>query len=233
MATKQRILIVDDDNNIAELISLYLTKECYDTQIVNDGEAALAAVDSYNPNLILLDLMLPGIDGYQVCREVRAKNNIPIIMLSAKGEIFDKVLGLELGADDYIMKPFDSKELVARVKAVLRRYQPIKVETSHVVEMKCVEYPDLVVNLSNYSVLYMGKPVDMPPKELELLYFLASSPNQVFTREQILDHIWGYEYIGDTRTVDVHVKRLREKIKDHESWQLSTVWGIGYKFEVK
>lgn len=233
MATKQRILIVDDDNNIAELISLYLTKECYDTQIVNDGEAALAAVDSYNPNLILLDLMLPGIDGYQVCREVRAKNNIPIIMLSAKGEIFDKVLGLELGADDYIMKPFDSKELVARVKAVLRRYQPIKVETSHVVEMKCVEYPDLVVNLSNYSVLYMGKPVDMPPKELELLYFLASSPNQVFTREQLLDHIWGYEYIGDTRTVDVHVKRLREKIKDHESWQLSTVWGIGYKFEVK
>ena len=233
MATKQRILIVDDDNNIAELISLYLTKECYDTQIVNDGEAALSAVDSYNPNLILLDLMLPGIDCYQVCREVRAKNNIPIIMLSAKGEIFDKVLGLELGADDYIMKPFDSKELVARVKAVLRRYQPIKVETSHVVEMKCVEYPDLVVNLSNYSVLYMGKPVDMPPKELELLYFLASSPNQVFTREQLLDHIWGYEYIGDTRTVDVHVKRLREKIKDHESWQLSTVWGIGYKFEVK
>ena len=233
MATKQRILIVDDDNNIAELISLYLTKECYDTQIVNDGEAALSAVDSYNPNLSLLDLMLPGIDGYQVCREVRAKNNIPIIMLSAKGEIFDKVLGLELGADDYIMKPFDSKELVARVKAVLRRYQPIKVETSHVVEMKCVEYPDLVVNLSNYSVLYMGKPVDMPPKELELLYFLASSPNQVFTREQLLDHIWGYEYIGDTRTVDVHVKRLREKIKDHESWQLSTVWGIGYKFEVK
>ena len=233
MATKQRILIVDDDNNIAELISLYLTKDCYDTQIVNDGEAALAAVNSYNPNLILLDLMLPGIDGYQVCREVRAKNNIPIIMLSAKGEIFDKVLGLELGADDYIMKPFDSKELVARVKAVLRRYQPIKVETSHVVEMKCVEYPDLVVNLSNYSVLYMGKPVDMPPKELELLYFLASSPNQVFTREQLLDHIWGYEYIGDTRTVDVHVKRLREKIKDHESWQLSTVWGIGYKFEVK
>lgn len=233
MATKQRILIVDDDNNIAELISLYLTKECYDTQIVNDGEAALAAVDSYNPNLILLDLMLPGIDGYQVCRGVRAKNNIPIIMLSAKGEIFDKVLGLELGADDYIMKPFDSKELVARVKAVLRRYQPIKVETSNAVEMKCVEYPDLVVNLSNYSVLYMGKPVDMPPKELELLYFLASSPNQVFTREQLLDHIWGYEYIGDTRTVDVHVKRLREKIKDHESWQLSTVWGIGYKFEVK
>lgn len=233
MATKQKILIVDDDNNIAELISLYLTKECFDTMIVNDGEEALTAVETYSPNLILLDLMLPGIDGYQVCREVRAKNNIPIIMLSAKGEIFDKVLGLELGADDYMMKPFDSKELVARVKAVLRRYQPVKQEPSSFIETKCVEYPDLVVNLSNYSVLYQGKPIDMPPKELELLYFLAASPNQVFTREQLLDHIWGYEYIGDTRTVDVHVKRLREKINDHASWQISTVWGIGYKFEVK
>ena len=153
-------------------------------------------------------------------------------MLSAKGEIFDKVLGLELGADDYILKPFDSKELVARVKAVLRRFQPAKpaVEAS---DIKCVTYPDLVINLSNYSVLYKGAPVEMPPKELELLYFLASSPNQVFTREQLLDHIWGYEYIGDTRTVDVHVKRLREKIKDNDSWRLSTVWGIGYKFEVK
>ena len=172
--------------------------------------------------------MLPGIDGYQVCREVRAKANVPIIMLSAKGEIFDKVLGLELGADDYIMKPFDSKELVARVKAVLRRYQPVKVEEP-APELKCVKYPDLIVNLSNYSVIYKDNPIDMPPKELELLYFLASSPNQVFTREQLLDHIWGYEYIGDTRTVDVHVKRLREKIKDNDSWSLSTVWGIGYK----
>ena len=232
MATKQKILIVDDDNNIAELISLYLTKECFDTKIVNDGEEALIAFEQYNPNLILLDLMLPGIDGYQGCREVRAKDNVPIIMLSAKGEIFDKVLGLELGADDYIMKPFDSKELVARVKAVLRRYQPVKTEET-IPDLKCVRYDDLVVNLSNYSVIYMGQPVDMPPKELELLYFLASSPNQVFTREQLLDHIWGYEYIGDTRTVDVHVKRLREKIKDHGNWSLSTVWGIGYKFEVK
>ena len=232
MATKQKILIVDDDNNIAELISLYLTKECFDTKIVNDGEEALIAFEQYNPNLILLDLMLPGIDGYQVCREVRAKANVPIIMLSAKGEIIDKVLGLELGADDYIMKPFDSKELVARVKAVLRRYQPVKTEET-IPDLKCVRYDDLVVNLSNYSVIYMGQPVDMPPKELELLYFLASSPNQVFTREQLLDHIWGYEYIGDTRTVDVHVKRLREKIKDHGNWSLSTVWGIGYKFEVK
>lgn len=231
---KTKILIVDDDNNIAELISLYLTKECYDTKIVNDGEEALEAFEQYNPNMILLDLMLPGIDGYQVCREVRTKSNVPIIMLSAKGEIFDKVLGLELGADDYIMKPFDSKELVARVKAVLRRYQPIKSPSvAPSPATKCVEYPDLTINLSNYSVIYNGKQVDMPPKELELLYFLASSPNQVFTREQLLDHIWGYEYIGDTRTVDVHVKRLREKIKDHDAWQISTVWGIGYKFEVK
>lgn len=232
MVAKQKILIVDDDVNIAELISLYLTKECYDTRMVHDGEEALLIYEQYQPNLILLDLMLPGIDGYQVCREIRTKSNVPIIMLSAKGEIFDKVLGLELGADDYIMKPFDSKELVARVKAVLRRYQPAKQEAP-VSDIKCVEYPDLVINQTNYSVLYYGKPVDMPPKELELLYFLASSPNQVFTREQLLDHIWGYEYIGDTRTVDVHVKRLREKIKDHTSWSLATVWGIGYKFEVK
>ena len=232
MAVKQKILIVDDDNNIAELISLYLTKECYDTKIVNDGEEALVAFDTYNPNLILLDLMLPGIDGYQVCREIRAKANVPIIMLSAKGEIFDKVLGLELGADDYILKPFDSKELVARVKAVLRRYQPVKAEAPSA-DVKCVEYPGLVVNLSNYSVSYNDRSVEMPPKELELLYFMASSPNQVFTREQLLDNIWGYEYIGDTRTVDVHVKRLREKIKDHANWKITTIWGIGYKFEVR
>ncbi len=233
MVAKQKILIVDDDNNIAELISLYLTKECYDVKIVNDGEEALLAYKSYNPNLILLDLMLPGIDGYQVCREIRAKDNIPIIMLSAKGEVFDKVLGLELGADDYIMKPFDSKEMVARVKAVLRRYQPAKPESAAAPAIKMVSYTDLEVNLSNYSVVYMGENIDMPPKELELLYFLASSPNQVFTREQLLDNIWGYEYIGDTRTVDVHVKRLREKIKDHEGWGITTVWGIGYKFEVR
>ena len=233
MVAKQKILIVDDDNNIAELISLYLAKECFDTKIVNDGEEALLAYQTYNPNLILLDLMLPGIDGYQVCREIRAKDNIPIIMLSAKGEVFDKVLGLELGADDYIMKPFDSKEMVARVKAVLRSYQAVKPETPATASIKMVTYADLEVNLSNYSVVYMGENIDMPPKELELLYFLASSPNQVFTREQLLDNIWGYEYIGDTRTVDVHVKRLREKIKDHAGWGITTVWGIGYKFEVK
>ena len=233
MAVKQKILIVDDDNNIAELISLYLTKECYDTKIVNDGEQALIAFEHYKPNMLLLDLMLPGIDGYQVCREIRAKSDVPIIMLSAKGEVFDKVLGLELGADDYILKPFDSKELVARVKAVLRRFQPAKPEAYASVDIKCVEYPGLIVNLSNYSVTYDGQQIDMPPKELELLYFLASSPNQVFTSEQLLDNIWGYEYVGDTRTVDVHVKRLREKIKDKPTWRIATVWGIGYKFEVK
>ena len=233
MAVKQKILIVDDDNNIAELISLYLTKECYDTKIVNDGEQALIAFEHYKPNMLLLDLMLPGIDGYQVCREIRAKSDVPSIMLSAKGEVFDKVLGLELGADDYILKPFDSKELVARVKAVLRRFQPAKPEAYASVNIKCVEYPGLIVNLSNYSVTYDGQQIDMPPKELELLYFLASSPNQVFTREQLLDNIWGYEYVGDTRTVDVHVKRLREKIKDKPTWRIATVWGIGYKFEVK
>ena len=233
MVEKQKILIVDDDNNIAELISLYFTKECFDTMIVNDGESALKAYETFSPNLILLDLLLPGIDGYQVCREIRTKSQVPIIMLSAKGEVFDKVLGLELGADDYMEKPFDSKELVARAKAVLRRYQPVPAPAPAPAApgIKCVEYPDLVINQTNYSVLYYGQSVDMPPKELELLYFLASSPNQVFTREQLLDHIWGYEYIGDTRTVDVHIKRLREKIKDHNAWRISTVWGIGYKFE--
>lgn len=231
MASKQKILIVDDDNNIAELVALYLTKECFETKIVNDGEQALKEFHAFHPNLILLDLMLPGIDGYQVCREIRHVSDIPIIMLSAKGETFDKVLGLELGADDYVIKPFDSKELVARIRAVLRRFN-VKSPAVPSNE-KSVSYPDLTVNLTNYSVTYMGRQVDMPPKELELLYFLAASPNQVFTREQLLDHIWGYEYIGDTRTVDVHIKRLREKIKDHPSWSIATVWGIGYKFEVK
>jgi len=232
---KQKILIIDDDANIAELISLYLIKECFDTLIVNDGEEALKQFKEYQPNLLLLDLMLPGIDGYEVCREVRKTSKVPIIMLSAKGEVFDKVLGLELGADDYMIKPFDSKELVARVKAVLRRFNVQPQPTVEVPKQAgdYVEYPDLIINQSNYSVLYFDETIEMPPKELELFYFLASHPNQVFTREQLLDHIWGYEYIGDTRTVDVHIKRLREKIKDHAAWSLSTVWGIGYKFEVK
>ncbi len=237
MAEKQKVLIVDDDANIAELISLYLTKECYETKIVLDGEEALRVFPAFRPNIVLLDLMLPGIDGYQVCRELRASSQVPIIMLSAKGEIFDKVLGLELGADDYMIKPFDSKELVARVKAVLRRYQTAPAAAPSPAadhqQGEYVEYPGLIVNLTNYSVIYQGQSIDMPPKELELLYFLASSPNQVFTREQLLDHIWGYEYIGGTRTVDVHIKRMREKIKDNDSWALTTVWGIGYKFEVK
>lgn len=233
---KKKILIVDDDANIAELISLYLTKECFQCEIAENGENALAQHESFQPDLILLDIMLPGIDGYDVCREIRKKYNTPIIMLSAKGEVFDKVLGLELGADDYLIKPFDTKEMVARVKAVLRRYEVQKTaaEQTHSAPPEAketVQYEDLCISLSNYSVTYQGKLIEMPPKELELLYFLASHPNQVFTREQLLDQIWGYEYVGETRTVDVHVKRIREKINDHTQWKLNTVWGIGYKFE--
>ncbi|MCL2865038.1 MAG: response regulator transcription factor [Lachnospiraceae bacterium] len=233
MVSKQKILIVDDDDNIAELISLYLIKECYDTKIVYNGEEALATFENWHPNLILLDLMLPGMDGYQVCREIRNKSTTPIIMLSAKGEVFDKVLGLELGADDYMIKPFDAKEMVARVRAVLRRYKSRATEEPEDSTAKKVLYDDLEINLTNYSVIYDGEIIEMPPKELELLYCLAASPNQVFTREQLLDRIWGYEYLGDTRTVDVHVKRIREKMKEHPKWGLSTVWGIGYKFETK
>ena len=229
------ILVVEDDPDINKLLCRILEGAGYACRPAFSGSEAALWAGQYEYDLVLLDLMLPGIDGYQVCRELRTVSQVPIIMLSAKGEIFDKVLGLELGADDYMIKPFDSKELVARVKAVLRRYQAGSSAVSSVPKQQgeFVEYPDLVVNLTNYSVLYKGRSVDMPPKELELLYFLASSPNQVFTREQLLDHIWGYEYIGDTRTVDVHIKRLREKIKDNEYWSLSTVWGIGYKFEVK
>lgn len=230
MVSKQKILIVDDDEHIAELISLYLTKECFDTRIEHDGQSAITAFKEYMPDVVLLDIMLPGKDGYQVCREIRMESNVPIIMLSAKTEVFDKVLGLELGADDYMIKPFDSKELVARVKALLRRANQTTSATTDGAEV--VKFPDLTVNLSNYEVVYKGETLEMAPKEIELLYFLASSPNQVFTREQLLDNIWGYEYAGDTRTVDVHIKRIREKIHDSDTWALSTVWGIGYKFEV-
>lgn len=230
MVSKQKILIVDDDEHIAELISLYLTKECFDTRIEHDGQSAITAFKEYMPDVVLLDIMLPGKDGYQVCREIRMESNVPIIMLSAKTEVFDKVLGLELGADDYMIKPFDSKELVARVKALLRRANQTTSTTTDGAEV--VKFPDLTVNLSNYEVVYKGETLEMAPKEIELLYFLASSPNQVFTREQLLDNIWGYEYAGDTRTVDVHIKRIREKIHDSDTWALSTVWGIGYKFEV-
>ena len=235
---KQRILIVDDDENIAELISLYLLKECFATEIAYNGRDALALVDSFNPHLILLDIMLPDIDGYEICTEVRKTKQTPIIMLSAKGEVFDKVLGLKLGADDYMMKPFDSNELVARVKAVLRRTAPVIMERTSVpiqtnYQGDYVEYEDLLVNITNYMVIFEGEQIEMPPKELELLYFLASKPNQVFTRDQLLDRLWGYDYIGDSRTVDVHIKRLREKLNENHNWSISTVWGKGYRFEVR
>ena len=227
---KQKVLIVDDDENIAELIALYLNKECFDTKISADGRSGVEDFKSWNPDLVLLDIMLPVMDGYQVCREIRSISQVPIIMLSAKGEVFDKVLGLELGADDYLAKPFDTKELVARVKANLRRKKIEDINTPND-DVQMVVFPDLEVNLTNYSVKYKGEFVEMAPKEIELLYFLASSPNRVYTREQLLDRIWGYEYTGDTRTVDVHIKRIREKIGDHEKWRISTIWGKGYKFE--
>ena len=232
MSEKQKILVVDDDQHIAELISLYLMKDGYDTQEVYDGKQALEAVTTYEPDLILLDLMLPGMDGYQVCTEVRKTSKVPIIMLTAKGETFDKVLGLELGADDYIVKPFDPKELVARVKAVLRRYEAGSAKEEED-DGQVLRYPDLEINLSNYTVMYHGKNVDFPPKEFELLHFLASNPKRVFTREQLLDRIWGYEYAGDTRTVDVHVKRIREKLNQDDEWGIRTVWSVGYKFGPK
>lgn len=222
---KSRVLVVDDDKNIAELISLYLEKEGYDTKKVYDGVEAVREFASYNPHLILLDIMLPGMDGYDVCKEIRKTSNVPIIMLTAKGETFDKVLGLELGADDYMVKPFDTKELTARVKAVLRRSN-LKEETK-----SKLEFENIVIDMDNYSVTYNGKVIELPLKELELLFFLASNSNQVFTREQLLDHIWGYDFIGDTRTVDVHIKRLRDKFKGDEPWNIKTVWGVGYKFE--
>ena len=230
------ILAVDDEAHILELLSFNLEASGYRVVTAATGEDALVVCAHERPAMVLLDIMLPGIDGMEVCRRLKSAPttaDIPIIMLTAKGDEVDKILGLELGADDYMIKPFDSKELVARAKAVLRRYKKSEAQPENKPSAKYVEYPGLIVNLSNYSVIYNGKQVDMPPKELELLYFLASQPNQVFTREQLLDHIWGYEYVGDTRTVDVHIKRLREKIKDENSWSIGTVWGIGYRFEVK
>lgn len=222
-----KILVVDDDKNIVELISLYLQKEGYETKKVYRGREAIKAFNSYNPDLILLDIMLPEMDGYDVCKEIRKTSNVPIIMLTARGETFDKVLGLELGADDYIVKPFDPKELTARVKAVLRRSTLKEEETNN----NKLEYTNLTIDMGNYSVVYKGKVVELPPKEIEVLYFLASNPNQVFTREQLLDRIWGYDFIGDTRTVDVHIKRLRDKFGGNNPWSIKTVWGVGYKFE--
>ena len=227
----RRILLVEDEKAIRDAVAAYLERENYWVTAVGDGQEALEEFQKHHFDLVVLDLMLPRVPGERVCRAIRDTSDVPIIMLTAKGEVEDRIIGLELGADDYMIKPFDTKELVARVKAVLRRFKPSKPAVD--ANTKYVEYPDLIINQTNYSVMYKGHTVDMPPKELELLYFLASSPNQVFTREQLLDHIWGYEYIGDTRTVDVHIKRLREKIKDNEFWSIATVWGIGYKFEVK
>ena len=226
---KTKIMVVDDDPNIRELVRLYLEKEGFEVTCAERGDEAVKMFRATPPNLMLLDVMLPGMDGWQVCREVRKISNIPIIMLTAKDETFDKVLGLELGADDYIVKPFDMKELVARIKAVIRRFQAADApEKEHV-------FPGLTINISQYTVTYMGKPLEMPPREIELLYFLASHPGMVFTREQLLEQVWGYDYFGDSRTVDVHVKRLREKLSGGEElgWQIKTVWGVGYKFEVK
>ena len=224
-----KILVVDDDKNICELLRLYLEKEGYNVILSHDGSEAVVKFKALSPDLILLDVMLPGLDGWQVCREIRKKSNVPIIMLTAKGETFDKVLGLELGADDYVVKPFDTKEIIARVKAVLRRIDQNNVP----VENKEVVYDKLVVNMTRYELKVDGKVIDTPPKELELLFHLASNPNRVYTRDQLLDEVWGFEYYGDSRTIDVHVKRLREKLEGVSSqWSLKTVWGVGYKFEV-
>ena len=219
-------MIVDDDENIAELISLYLNKEGYETKEFYNGAEALKEFSNFTPDLIILDIMLPETDGYEVCTDIRKKSSIPIIMLTAKGETFDKVLGLELGADDYIVKPFESKELLARVKAVLRRYKSKNTSSKQLV------IPNLTVDMSDYSIIYHGERIEIPPKELELLYFLASNSNQVFTREQILDNVWGYDFIGETRTVDVHIKRLRKKLDKRDSWEIKTVWSVGYKFKL-
>lgn len=226
----KKILVVDDDTNICELLRLYLEKEGYVVKIVNDGVSAINAFKQENPDLTLLDIMIPKLDGWQVCREIRKFSDKPIIMLTAKGETFDKVLGLELGADDYVTKPFDTKEVVARIKAVLRRTAPAS-DTSDVKE---VNYDKLSINLTNYEMKVNGVSVDTPPKELELIYHLASNPNRVFTRDQLLDEVWGFDYYGDSRTVDVHIKRLREKLEGvSDKWELKTVWSVGYKFETK
>ncbi len=226
----QKILVVDDDRNICEIIRLYLEKEGFQVILAHDGKEALDLFREVTPSVVVLDIMMPKMDGFQVCREIRRVSTIPVIMLTAKGETFDKVLGLELGADDYMVKPFENKELVARIKAVLRRYEPKDSVDKEVI------YSNIVINLTNYELKINGKAIDIPPKELELLYYLATNPNKVFTREQLLETVWGFDYFGDSRTVDVHVKRLREKLEiagENVNWQLKTVWGVGYKFEVK
>ena len=225
----EKIMVVDDDKNICELLRLYLEKEGYSVILCHDGQEAIAKFNALTPDMILLDIMLPSLDGWQVCREIRKKSQVPIIMLTAKGETFDKVLGLELGADDYVVKPFDTKEIIARIKAVLRRIG----QNNQQNDLKEVSYDKLVVNMTRYELKVDGKIIDTPPKELELLYHLASNPNRVYTRDQLLDEVWGFEYYGDSRTIDVHVKRLREKLEGvSDKWSLKTVWGVGYKFEV-
>ena len=226
----EKILIVDDDTNICELLRLYIEKEGFNVVIANDGATAVKMFREQQPDLMLLDIMLPKLDGWQVCREIRKISDKPIIMLTAKGETFDKVLGLELGADDYIVKPFDTKEVVARIKAVLRRSGT----TEPVAAVQEVQYDKLLINLTNYELRVNGIQVDTPPKEMELIYHLASNPNRVYTRDQLLDEVWGFDYYGDSRTVDVHVKRLREKLEGvSDKWELRTVWGVGYKFETR
>ena len=228
-----KVLVVDDDKNICELLRLYLEKEGYSVTIANTGMQAVKLFAEHQPDLMLLDIMLPELDGWQVCREIRKYSNKPIIMLTAKGETFDKVLGLELGADDYITKPFEAKEVLARIKAVLRRTSNASAPEAES-NIKQVSYDNLSINLTNYELRVKGEKVDAPPKELELLYHLASNPNRVFTRDQLLDEVWGFDYYGDSRTVDVHVKRLREKLEGvSDKWELKTVWGVGYKFETK
>ena len=230
---KQRILIVDDDRNICELLRLYLEKEGYETLLAHDGEAAVNMHAENDVDLVLLDVMMPRVDGWEACRRIRAKKDTPIIMLTAKGETFDKVLGLELGADDYIVKPFDTKEVVARIKAVLRRTGRASAEKSQASEGE-LTFDNLVINITKYELKVRGEVVDTPPKEMELLYYLAKNYNKVFTRDALLDEVWGFEYYGDSRTIDVHIKRLREKLEGvSEKWSLKTVWGVGYKFEVK
>ena len=225
----EKILVVDDDLNICELLRLYLEKEEYTVVIANDGASAVSTFNAENPALVLLDIMLPKLDGWQVCREIRKFSEVPIIMLTAKGEVFDRVLGLELGADDYVVKPFDAKEVLARIKAVLRRSA-----SSMADEVKEVHYDKLSINLTNYELRVNGVQVDTPPKEMELIFHLAKNPNRVFTRDQLLDEVWGFDYYGDSRTVDVHIKRIREKLEsENKNWQLKTVWGVGYKFETE
>lgn len=224
----EKILVVDDDQNICELLRLYMEKEGYNVASANDGVQALSTYRQFNPNIVILDIMLPKKDGWEVCREIRRSDDTPIIMLTARGETFDKVLGLELGADDYVVKPFESKEIMARIKAVLRR------SSSNTDEIQQVEYDNLVINLTYYQLKVRGELIPTPPKELELLYQLASNPNRVFTRDQLLDEVWGFDYYGDSRTVDVHIKRIREKLDGVSTeWSLKTVWGVGYKFETQ